>query len=73
MARRLILWRHGETAHNAAGIWQGQLDIALSETGLAQATAAAPHLAARRPDVIVSSDLLRAAATADALGGLLGV
>lgn len=73
MARRLILWRHGETAHNAAGIWQGQLDIALSETGLAQAAAAAPHLAARRPDLIVSSDLLRAAATADALGELLGV
>ncbi|AKT51583.1 histidine phosphatase family protein [Arsenicicoccus sp. oral taxon 190] len=73
MARRLIVLRHGETGHNAAGIWQGQLDVALSDVGVAQARAAAPLIAARRPDLVVSSDLARAAATADLVGELLGV
>ena len=73
MGTKLIVLRHGETAHNAAGIWQGHLDVELSEVGLAQARAAAPALAARRPDVVISSDLARAAATADMVGSLLGV
>ena len=30
-ARRVVLWRHGRTAHNHGGIWQGQLDTALDE------------------------------------------
>ena len=38
--RRLIVLRHGETTHNAAGIWQGQLDSPLSERGVEQAYAA---------------------------------
>lgn len=71
--RRLIVWRHGQTEHNASGIWQGQLDTALSETGRAQARTAAAALAAYRPSVVVSSDLQRAAATAGALAGLLGL
>lgn len=70
---RLIVWRHGETTHNASGLWQGQLDIPLSEVGQAQAAQAAPLLAARRPDLVVSSDLARAAQTADVLAGLLDV
>ncbi|WP_409483342.1 histidine phosphatase family protein [Arsenicicoccus dermatophilus] len=73
MGKRIIVLRHGETGHNAAGIWQGQLDVELSEVGMAQARAAAPVLADRRPDLIVSSDLARAAATADLIGELLGV
>ncbi|MHB1474540.1 MAG: histidine phosphatase family protein, partial [Dermatophilaceae bacterium] len=43
--RRLIVWRHGETDHNAGGIWQGQLDTALSATGREQAQVAAAVLA----------------------------
>ena len=38
-ATRLCLVRHGETAWNAEGRVQGQLDIPLSATGLAQAAA----------------------------------
>ena len=71
--RRLIVWRHGETDHNAGGIWQGQLDTALSATGREQAQAAAAALAAYRPAVIVSSDLERAADTARALASLVGL
>ncbi|HPB73451.1 MAG TPA: histidine phosphatase family protein [Phycicoccus sp.] len=62
--RRIIVLRHGETTHNAAGIWQGQLDSQLSERGLAQARAAGPALIALGPSRIVSSDLGRAAVTA---------
>ena len=62
--RTLIIWRHGETAHNASGIWQGQLDTALSDTGREQAHAAAEALVAYSPSVIVSSDLQRAALAA---------
>ena len=44
--RRLLVLRHGETLHNAAGIWQGRKDSALSPIGLAQADRAAPVVAA---------------------------
>jgi len=71
--RRLIVWRHGQTDHNAGGIWQGQLDTALSATGREQAQAAAAALAAYRPAAIVSSDLERAADTARALASLVGL
>ncbi len=62
--RRLLIWRHGQTDHNASGIWQGQLDTALSEAGRAQAQAAAAVLASYEPSLIHSSDLSRAAETA---------
>jgi broad specificity phosphatase PhoE len=65
--RTLIIWRHGETDHNASGIWQGQLDTALSDRGREQARSAAAALAAYSPSVIVSSDLERAADTARTL------
>jgi probable phosphoglycerate mutase len=66
----LLIWRHGQTSWNAARRMQGQLDIDLDEDGVAQAAAAAPLLAARRPDLIVSSDLSRALSTARALASL---
>ena len=71
--RTLIVWRHGQTAHNASGIWQGQLDTPLSDKGREQALTAAGALAAYNPSVIVSSDLQRAADTARALGSRIGV
>lgn len=70
--RRLIVWRHGETAHNVGGIWQGQLDTDLSETGRRQARESAVALAALAPARIVSSDLRRAADTAAELGRVTG-
>jgi probable phosphoglycerate mutase len=58
--RRIVVLRHGETVHNAAGIWQGQLDSELSELGLS-------------PSRIVSSDLTRAARTARAVAEACGI
>jgi broad specificity phosphatase PhoE len=71
--RRLLVWRHGQTPHNAAGIWQGQLDSPLSEVGRQQARAAAGRLAAYRPSLIISSDLARASDTARALADLVNL
>jgi broad specificity phosphatase PhoE len=68
-----VLWRHGQTIWNAESRFQGQTDIELDETGVAQAGRAARLLAALRPDAIVSSDLRRAAATAAALARLTGL
>lgn len=70
--RRLIVVRHGITADNARGVWQGHLDTPLSEQGLAQARLVAPTLAGYRPHRIVSSDLARAARTADEVGRAAG-
>lgn len=70
---RIVLWRHGQTDFNAAGRLQGQSDVALNATGLAQAGAAAPRLAELGPTRIISSDLQRARDTAEALGELSGV
>jgi glucosyl-3-phosphoglycerate phosphatase len=53
--------------------FQGQTDIELDETGKAQAERAAKLLAVLRPDLIVSSDLSRAATTAAALARLAGL
>jgi probable phosphoglycerate mutase len=68
-----VLWRHGQTIWNAERRFQGQSDIPLDETGQAQAERAARLLAALHPDLIVSSDLTRAAATAAALARLTGL
>ena len=68
-----MLWRHGQTVWNAERRFQGQSDIPLDETGQAQAERAARLLAALRPDLIVSSDLTRAAATAAPLARLTGL
>ena len=68
-----MLWRHGQTVWNAERRFQGQSDISLDETGQAQAERAARLLAGLRPDMIVSSDLSRAAGTAAALARLTGL
>jgi broad specificity phosphatase PhoE len=67
---RLVLLRHGQTLWNLEHRFQGQTDIPLDETGLAQAERAARLLAALNPDLIVSSDLQRATATAAPLARL---
>ncbi|MEN3304905.1 MAG: glucosyl-3-phosphoglycerate phosphatase [Micromonosporaceae bacterium] len=70
---RLIIWRHGRTAWNSENRVQGQTDVELDAVGREQATLVAPRLAARHPDVIVASDLLRAQQTAEPLGTLTGL
>ncbi|MFH9722100.1 histidine phosphatase family protein [Streptomyces sp. NPDC017254] len=70
--RRIVLWRHGQTSWNLERRFQGSTDIELTEAGVAQARRAARLLAALKPDVIVASDLKRAAATAAELAVLTG-
>lgn len=69
---RLVLWRHGQTAWNVQTRYQGQTDIPLDERGIAQARQAARFLASLRPDLVVSSDLARATATAAELARIVG-
>ncbi|MGH3911245.1 MAG: histidine phosphatase family protein [Pseudonocardiaceae bacterium] len=71
--QRLVLWRHGETDYNAALRMQGQLDSQLTAKGLGQARRAAPVLAALAPDVLMTSDLSRAADTAAVLAAEKGL
>jgi len=68
---RLCLVRHGETAWNAEGRVQGQLDIPLSTTGRSQARAVAAALAGEAFDAIWSSDLVRVQQTAEPTAQLL--
>jgi len=72
-ATRVVLIRHGETAWNADTRIQGQLDIALNERGRWQAARMADALADEGIEVIVSSDLQRARATAQALADVTGL
>ena len=69
----MVLWRHGQTRWNVEDRFQGHTDVELDEVGRDQAARAARLLAALRPKVIVSSDLLRARATAEALSRLTDV
>ena len=66
-ATRLIAVRHGETAWNVEARLQGQLDVPLNERGHEQARRTAHWLAEDAPEVVVSSDLARAQATAQAI------
>jgi probable phosphoglycerate mutase len=68
---KLCIVRHGETAWNAEGRVQGQLDIPLSETGRAQARAVAQALAHEAFDAVYSSDLARVRETAQPAASLL--
>src|SRR3954470_25067795 len=72
LPRRVVLLRHGRTAHNATGRIQGQLDVPLDSVGLAQAAAVAEALAEASPYAVVSSDLSRARETALAVSERAG-
>ncbi len=66
---KILLARHGETAWNAEGRYQGQADIALSPVGEAQARALGGRLRAVPVTRAVASPLARARRTAElALG-----
>jgi len=63
-ANPFYLLRHGETELNRDRRFQGQLDVELSDVGLAQARAAAKILSRQPIAGIVSSPLVRAQQTA---------
>jgi len=65
--------RHGETDWNAQGLSQGNVDIPLNPTGVAQARAAAERLRHRGIATIVASPLSRARVTAEIAGEALGL
>lgn len=73
MASRLCVVRHGETAWNAEGRVQGQLDVPLSEAGRAQARCVAAALPAGRFCALYASDLERVRQTAAPAAAKLGL
>ena len=64
---RILAIRHGETAWNRETRIQGSADIALNETGLAQARLVAAALREDGVHAVYSSDLRRARQTAEAI------
>ncbi|MCO5993843.1 histidine phosphatase family protein [Actinoallomurus rhizosphaericola] len=72
-ARKIVLWRHGQTSWNVERRFQGSTDIPLDDTGREQAARAARLLAALRPSAIIASPLQRAAHTAQALSTVTGL
>ena len=63
----LILVRHAESIWNAEERWQGQSDIPLSERGMREAITLGQRCAEMEIDAIVTSDLMRARETAEAI------
>ncbi len=68
-----MLARHGETVFNVSGRWQGQSNSPLTERGLAQARELGRALADEPIAAVYSSDLGRAAQTAQEVAGLHGL
>ena len=65
----VCLVRHAESVSNAAAVWQGHGDSPLSDRGRTQADALKRALADEQYDLVISSDLSRAADTARSAGG----
>jgi broad specificity phosphatase PhoE len=63
--QELLLVRHGESTANAKGIWQGQMEFPLSESGRAQAALAGRGLSDEPFEGLYSSPLSRAFETAE--------
>lgn len=73
MTRKLLMLRHGQTNYNATGRMQGQMDTELSEKGIAQAEAVARYFETVNISRIISSDLSRAAHTAEIVASRSGL
>ena len=72
-AAQMVVVRHGETVWNAAGRQQGQLGGELSPMGVRQAEAIGEALAGQTFHALYTSDLGRAAQTAEIIGARLGL
>jgi broad specificity phosphatase PhoE len=73
MRRTVYLARHGETAWNRVGRWQGQTDVTLNDHGRAQSRLLATTLRTRGIVQLGSSDLARARETAEIVAAELGL
>jgi broad specificity phosphatase PhoE len=73
LTARVFLARHGQTAYNLEGRFQGQLPIPLDETGREQAGELAERAAAHGFAALWCSPLLRARGTADVVATRLGL
>jgi broad specificity phosphatase PhoE len=71
MLTTVVFIRHGQTDWNAGRRWQGHADIALNETGRQQAVLLGRRLRKWPIQRIYSSDLQRAAVTAQIVGDAL--
>ncbi len=71
--RHVYLARHGQTAYNHEGRFQGQQQIPLDETGRAQALELAERAAPYGFRALWTSPLLRARETADAVAARTGL
>jgi broad specificity phosphatase PhoE len=69
----IYLARHGETAYNAEGRFQGQVEIGLTERGVEQAHALARAAAERPWAGLYCSPLTRARQTAAVVGAAIGL
>jgi probable phosphoglycerate mutase len=67
-----LLLRHGQTPLSVQKRYAGRSDVPLTETGVAQAAAAAKRLASAGIGVIVSSPLQRATRTAQQVAAVTG-
>ena len=72
MTVRVIFIRHGQTAWNAAGRYQGRTDTKVSAEGVADSHRLARRLSGVGIEALVSSPLRRALATVDILAPSLG-
>ncbi len=72
MARAVTLVRHGQTECSARLAYSGRLDIPLTVTGRQQALRAAQQLAGADVDAVVTSPLISARDTAQAIADATG-
>lgn len=65
MPKKIIIFRHGETNHNKSKIIQGWTDVLLNKTGINQAKKLSKRFENLVVDAFYTSDLKRAAQTAE--------
>src|ERR687898_1307653 len=70
--QELLLGRHGQSTANAQGIWQGQMEFPLSDTGRRQASLAGRGLSGWPFEGLYSSPLSRAFETAELIRDYTG-
>jgi broad specificity phosphatase PhoE len=70
---QLCLIRHGQTDWNLEGRYQGQSDVPLNQTGLAQAQSLAEQLKEQTFAAIYASDLMRARQTVEPVAKMFGI